>query len=107
VSSELRVVIEVQSTRTKEQSATELPGFIMNPLYPPESIRPDDITWGESGFRVHGVVRMDALDRLRHHADVLDVYLDTEIIEFPVSIDDMRAWPLAPSTYTRPVTLHR
>ena len=80
MSQELRVLVEVRATRTREQTATELPGFVVNLMCPPEAIRPDDNAWRENGFRIHGTVPSEALDRLRQHADVLDVYLDTEVI---------------------------
>ena len=106
MSGQLRVVVELQLNPNEQQAANKLPGFVLNPSYPPESIRPDDGGYHDHGFRVHGIVLSEALDRLRHHADVLDVYLDTEVIEFPVSFDQMRNWQMSAVAGESTETLH-
>jgi hypothetical protein len=105
MSNELRVLVEVRTSHTKV-AGTGLPGFAPNPMSEPEQIPLDDDTWGDSGFRIRGTVQRDALDRLRRNSDVVDVYIDTELVEFPITFDDIQAWPLPPSE-TQPVALHR
>jgi hypothetical protein len=108
MSKELRVMVDMRASSTKETvSATELPGFVVNPLFAPEPIHPDDDSRSDTGFRIHGSVKLEALDNLRRNVNVLDVYLDAEVIEFPISCNNVQAWPLASSAFMEPVGLHR
>lgn len=79
MSEHLRVVVDVSVSDTRaELIATNLPGFVPNPLADPAPMPVDDDAWGERVFRIRGSVHREDLESLRRSGDVLQVSLDTD-----------------------------
>ena len=98
---EFRVLVKVRGTKTRLATCGELPGFAIDPFFVPEPIRLDDGVCGDIGFCVRGTACKETLELLRRHPDVLEVYVDTEVVPFPITLDHIRDWPLRRLTAPR------